>query len=52
MAASLRQHRNQFEMDWRMWDGNLRALAIGAVTIGIALMVGFGFIEATLRAFR
>lgn len=34
-----------------MKDGKSRSFAIGLVTIAVALLVGFGFIEATLRAF-
>lgn len=34
-----------------MKDGKWRALGLAVVTIGIALLVGFGLIEATLRVF-
>lgn len=34
-----------------MKDGKSRALGLAVVTIGIALLVGFGFIEAALRVF-
>ena len=34
-----------------MKNGRLRSLAMSLVTIAIALLVGFGLIEATLRAF-
>lgn len=34
-----------------MKDGKLRSAAIGCMTIAIALLIGFGLIEVTLRAF-